>query len=36
MRLEGPAAELTITPDEAREITLRAQGFLGATSWRAA
>jgi uncharacterized protein len=35
MRLDGPAAEVTITPDEARRMTLRAQGFLGATSWRA-
>ena len=35
MRLDAPAAELTITPDEARAMTLRAQGFLGATSWRA-
>jgi uncharacterized protein len=35
MRLDGPAAEVTITPDEARRMTLRAQGFLGATAWRA-
>jgi uncharacterized protein len=35
MRLEAPAAEVTITPDEARRMTLRAQGFLGATPWRA-
>jgi uncharacterized protein len=35
MRLEAPAAEVTITADEARRMTLRAQGFLGATSWRA-
>ena len=34
MRLEVPAAELTVTPDEVRRMTLRAQGFLGATSWR--
>jgi uncharacterized protein len=34
MPLDPPAAELTITPDEARTLTLRAQGFLGATSWR--
>jgi uncharacterized protein len=35
MRLNAPAAEVTITPDEARRMTLRAQGFLGATPWRA-
>ena len=35
MRLVAPAAEVTITPDEARRMTLRAQGFLGATPWRA-
>src|SRR5579864_6567148 len=34
MPLDAPAAELTITYDEARTLTLRAQGFLGATSWR--
>jgi uncharacterized protein YcaQ len=34
MRPDAPAAELTITPDEARKITLRAQGFLGATARR--
>jgi uncharacterized protein len=34
MRLDAPAAELTLTPDEARALTLRAQGFLGATTWR--
>jgi len=33
MRLDAPAAEVTITPDEVRRMTLRAQGFLGATSW---
>ena len=35
MPLDAPAAQLTITHDEARTLTLRAQGFLGATSWRA-
>jgi uncharacterized protein YcaQ len=35
MRLDAPSAEVTITPDEARRMTLRAQGFLGATPWRA-
>ena len=35
MRLDAPAAEVTITPDDARRMTLRAQGFLGATPWRA-
>jgi uncharacterized protein len=35
MPLDAPAAELTITPDEVRLIMLRAQGFLGANSWRA-
>ena len=34
MRLEAPAADVTITPDEVRRMTLRAQGFLGATPWR--
>src|SRR5229473_1640228 len=33
MRLDAPAAEVTITPDEVRRMTLRAQGFLGATPW---
>jgi uncharacterized protein len=33
MRLDAPAAEVTVTPDEVRRMTLRAQGFLGATSW---
>jgi uncharacterized protein len=33
MALDVPAAELTITPDEVRRMTLRAQGFLGATGW---
>jgi uncharacterized protein len=35
MPLEAPVAEVTITADEARRMTLRAQGFLGATPWRA-
>ena len=35
MRLDAPAAGVTITPHEARRLTLRAQGFLGATGWRA-
>jgi uncharacterized protein len=35
MRLDVPAPEVTITPDEGRRMTLRAQGFLGATPWRA-
>src|SRR3984885_11005434 len=34
MRLDAPAAEVTITPEEARRMTLRAQGLLGATPWR--
>jgi uncharacterized protein YcaQ len=34
MGLDAPAAEVTITPDDARRMTLRAQGFLGATSRR--
>jgi uncharacterized protein YcaQ len=34
MGLDAPAAELTITPDEVRRMTLRAQGFLGAASRR--
>ena len=33
MGLDAPAAEVTLTPDEVRRITLRAQGLLGATSW---
>src|SRR5713101_9960108 len=33
MGLDAPSAELTITPDESRRMTLRAQGFLGANSW---
>jgi len=35
MRLDAPAAQLTITHEEARTLTLRAQGFLGAASRRA-
>jgi uncharacterized protein YcaQ len=31
--VDAPAAEVTITRDEIRRMTLRAQGFLGATSW---
>jgi len=31
--MDAPAAEVTITPDEIRRMTLRAQGFLGATRW---
>jgi uncharacterized protein len=31
---EAPEAEVTVTPDEIRRMTLRAQGFLGATGWR--
>jgi uncharacterized protein YcaQ len=34
VRPDVPAAEVTITPDEARRLMLRAQGFLGATPWR--
>ena len=34
MGLDAPAAEVTLTPDEVRRMTLRAQGLLGATSWR--
>ena len=32
--MDAPAAELTLSPDEVRRMTLRAQGFLGATPWR--
>jgi uncharacterized protein YcaQ len=32
--MDGPAAEASVTPDEVRRMTLRAQGFLGATSRR--
>src|SRR5260370_25308859 len=35
MRLDAPAAEVTITLEEARRTVLRAQGCLGATPWRA-
>src|SRR6266446_5868215 len=31
--MHAPAAEVTLTPDEVRRMTLRAQGFLGATPW---
>src|SRR6266566_9608618 len=31
--MDAPAAEVTLTPDEVRRMTLRAQGFLGATPW---
>jgi uncharacterized protein YcaQ len=34
VRPDVPPAEVTISPDEARRMTLRAQGFLGATGWR--
>jgi uncharacterized protein YcaQ len=34
MGLDIPPAELTVTPDEVRRMTLRAQGFLGAHPWR--
>ena len=34
MRVDGAADEVMLTPDEARRMTLRAQGFLGATGWR--
>src|SRR5580658_9534385 len=32
--MDGPPAEATVTPDEVRRMTLRAQGFIGATSRR--
>jgi uncharacterized protein len=32
--MDGPAAEVTLTPEDVRRMTLRAQGFLGATPWR--
>ncbi len=31
--MDAPAAEVTLTPDDVRRTTLRAQGFLGATPW---
>src|SRR4249920_2744867 len=31
--MDAPAAEVTLTLDEVRRMTLRAQGFLGATPW---
>jgi len=31
--MEAPAAEVTLGPDDVRRMTLRAQGFLGATPW---
>jgi uncharacterized protein len=31
--MDAPAAAVTLTPDEVRRMTLRAQGFLGATPW---
>jgi uncharacterized protein YcaQ len=31
--MDAPAAEVTLSGDDVRRITLRAQGFLGATSW---
>ena len=32
--MDAPVAEVTLSPDEVRRMTLRAQGFLGATPWR--
>jgi uncharacterized protein len=32
--MDGPVAELALAPDDVRRMTLRAQGFLGATSRR--
>jgi uncharacterized protein YcaQ len=34
MSLDAPASEVTLTPDDVRRMTLRAQGFLGATARR--
>jgi len=31
--MDAPAAEVTLSPDDVRRMTLRAQGFLGATLW---
>ena len=31
--MDAPAAEVTLSPDDVRRMTLRAQGFLGATPW---
>jgi uncharacterized protein len=31
--MDAPAAEVTLSPDDVRRMTLRAQGFLGAASW---
>ena len=31
--MDAPAAEVTLSPDEIRRMTLRSQGFLGATPW---
>ena len=31
--MDAPAAEVTLSPNEVRRMTLRAQGFLGATPW---
>ncbi len=32
--MDAPAAEVTLSPDEVRRMTLRAQGFLGVTPWQ--
>src|SRR5580704_3319679 len=32
--MDGPVAEVALTPDDVRRMTLRAQGFLGAASRR--
>jgi uncharacterized protein YcaQ len=31
--MDAPAAEVTLAPEDVRRMTLRAQGFLGATPW---